>query len=100
MVKEVEVKAEEEDIKIPKIELEREYEFFSLNTSFPDYTIKIGQEFSISLHMKIVKVLVEFKDIFSWNLDYLGGIPKDITEHKLGIPVNAKPVFQKKACFF
>lgn len=49
--------------------------------------------------MKIVDILVEFKDIFAWNLDDLDCIPKDIAVHKLGILVNAKLVFQKKRVF-
>ncbi|KAI5683657.1 hypothetical protein M9H77_04885 [Catharanthus roseus] len=47
---------------------------------------------SIDLCMKLVEVLVKFKDIFSWNSDDLGGIPKEIVEHKLGIPDTAKPI--------
>lgn len=49
--------------------------------------------------MKIAKVLVELKNIFTWNSNGLGGIPKDIAEHKLEIPVNVKPIFQKKRVF-
>lgn len=41
MVKEVEIKEEEEDITIPKIEPEGEYEFFAPDTSFPDPTVKV-----------------------------------------------------------
>lgn len=49
--------------------------------------------------MKIAEVIVEFKDIFAWNYDELGGIPKEVVELKLGILVNAKLVFQKKNIF-
>lgn len=45
--------------------------------SFPDKTVKIGKSLPIDLHMKIVEVLVHFKDIFVWNSDDLGGIPKE-----------------------
>lgn len=49
--------------------------------------------------MKIAEVLVEFKDIFASNSYDIGGLPKEIVEHKLGIPSTAKLVFQKKRVF-
>lgn len=76
MVKDVEMKVE--DNKISKLELEGEYEFFVLDASFPDRTIKLGRALSIGLRMKIVEFLVEFKDIFVWSSANLGVIPKEI----------------------
>lgn len=58
-----------------------EYEFFTLDASFPDRTVKIGKDLFIGMHMKIAKVIIEFKCIFAWKSDDLGRIPKEITEH-------------------
>lgn len=95
---EIREEKDEEDTK-SKNKYEGEYEFFALETSFPDRTVKKGKDLSISLRMKIAEVLVEFKDIFFWNSDDFGGIPKEITLHKLSVPDKAKLVLQKKRVF-
>ncbi|KAI5650319.1 hypothetical protein M9H77_36324 [Catharanthus roseus] len=53
---------------------------------------KRGKDLSIDLYMKIVEILMEFKGISAWKPDHLGGITKEITEYKLGIPSTTKLV--------
>lgn len=100
-VKEVEIKKEiqEEECKSPKMEPERDYELFVLHYSYPHRTIKIRRALPLDVHMKITKVLVEFKYIFAWQSTDLGIVPKDISKHKLGFPANTKPIFLKKRAF-
>lgn len=80
MVKEVEMKEEiqEEKWKIPKTEPEGDYELICLGSSHPDHTVKIGLVWTIDVHMKILEVLIEFKDNFAEKPTDLGIVPKKI----------------------
>lgn len=79
--------------------MEPEGEYFVLDTSFPERTMKIRKDLPIDLRMKFAEVLVEFKGMLTWNSNDLGGIPKEIAEHKLGIHDTSKLIFQKKRIF-
>lgn len=46
--------------------------------------------------MRLAETLVEYKEIFAWFSSDLDIVLREIAEHKLGIPANAKSVFQKK----
>lgn len=75
----------EEHNKIPKLELEEEFEQFILDVKKPEQTVKIGKHLPIDLRMQLAKILVEYKDIFAWSSSNLGMVPLDIAEHKLDI---------------
>lgn len=55
----------DEDSKVPKLELEGEYEYFVLDASFSNHTVKSKKRLIHRPMMKILGVLVQFKDIFS-----------------------------------
>lgn len=89
----------EEHIKIPKLELDGEFELLVFDTQQPDHTIKIGRALLISLRMKLAELLVQYKDIFPWSSVDLGIVPHSNVEYKLGIPSGTKLTFQKKRVF-
>lgn len=44
----------EEESKVPKLELEGDYEVFGLDIAKPDKTVKIGKDLPIDLKMKLM----------------------------------------------
>ncbi len=44
---------------------------------------------------QIKKVLMEYIDVFAWSYKELGGIPREICEHKIELMVNGQLIKQK-----
>lgn len=67
IVKEVERIEEESEQhnKLPKLELDGEFELFVLDTQMPNHTVQIGRSLHVPFRMKLAKILVEYKDVFA-----------------------------------
>jgi hypothetical protein len=44
----------------------------------------------------LITFLQENLDIFTWQISYMPGIPREVIEHKLGIDPSFKPINQKE----
>jgi hypothetical protein len=61
----------------------------------PDKQVIIGTELFQEEENRLIEFLRSNKDVFAWTSNDLGGVSRDIIEHKLDINPNFRPKKQK-----
>ena len=54
--------------------------------------IYFNKELSVGEKEELVKLLLEYRDVFAWNYSEMPGIDKELVEHRLNINRGAKLV--------
>jgi hypothetical protein len=66
-----------------------------LDSLVPDKQVIIGTKLSQEEENRFIEFLRSNKDVFAWTYNDLGGVSRDIIEHKLDINPNFRPKKQK-----
>lgn len=82
-----------------RLEPKGEDELFILNKLKPEQTVRIGRGLLFDLRLKLVELLIKYKESLACSSNDLGVIPREFAEYKLGISIGTKLVFQKKRTF-
>ncbi|XP_071738999.1 uncharacterized protein [Rutidosis leptorrhynchoides] len=69
-----------------------------VNPEYPDQKIKVGCNVNADTKKHIVRLLVQYMDVFAWCENDMTGVPRHIAEHKLNVNPALKPVVQKRRC--
>jgi hypothetical protein len=62
-----------------------------LDSLVPDKQVIIGTELSQKEENRLIEFFRSNKDVFAWTSNDLGGVSRDIIEHKLDINPNFRP---------
>ncbi|XP_022004494.1 uncharacterized protein LOC110902062 [Helianthus annuus] len=73
-----------------------EAEKWVLNSAHPEQTVTLGPAMSDLTRAALKKLLHENMDVFAWTPADMVGVPRHITEHRLNVSENAKPVVHAK----
>ncbi|PWA89004.1 hypothetical protein CTI12_AA115190 [Artemisia annua] len=68
-----------------------------VHPAYPEKLITIGGNFSKERRRQLITLLKNSQDVFAWEPSDMTGIPRRITEHKLTVNVQDRPVAQKKS---
>jgi hypothetical protein len=79
----------------PKLKLVKKQKRVPLDPLVPGKQVIIGTRLSQEEDDKLMKFLRSNKDIFAWSSNDLGGVNRDIIEHKLDIDPKVRPKKQK-----
>jgi hypothetical protein len=63
----------------------------SLDSWVPDKQLVIGTRLSQEEENRLIDFIRSNKDVFAWTSNDLGGVSRDIIEHKLDINPNFRP---------
>ena len=78
-------------------ELSEEVDSVILDLEHPKRKVQVGISLPEEIRDQIVKVLLEFVDVFSWKPEDMTGLSFELTMHKLNIDPGVKPIRQKSA---
>ena len=66
-----------------------------LIASTPDHCVNIGAETSDEFRNNLIRFLADNKDVFAWSAKDLGGVDRNLINHKLNVKKDARPRKQK-----
>lgn len=97
---EKETKAEEPQVAETTEELVRTTEEVLVHPAYPDQLVTIRGNFSKECRRQLITLLKNNQNVFTWEPTDMTGVPRRITEHKLNVNIQDRPVAQKKRSFY
>jgi hypothetical protein len=79
----------------PLVYAQRGFEEGTLENIDPSKTTNIGRSLNQAQQDKLIKFLIDNRNIFAWTPLDMPGIPREIAEHSLRIRADTKPVKQR-----
>nr|XP_027189420.1 protein NYNRIN-like [Cicer arietinum] len=70
-------------------------EVINLGTEHDKKEVKIGMSMKESEREKLVKILIDYVDVFAWSYQDMPGLDTNIVEHKLPLKPECAPIKQK-----
>nr|GEU92002.1 reverse transcriptase domain-containing protein [Tanacetum cinerariifolium] len=90
----------EHDEKVEVMELENPggsgEEKVLVNPTFPEQKVTIGTQFSAECRERLIRLLKNNMDVFTWQPSDMVGVPRRIIKHTLNVNVFVPPVAQKR----
>ncbi|CAL1396745.1 unnamed protein product [Linum trigynum] len=71
----------------------------ALDPSEPTHKVRVSTHVPGDAIEPLIKLLKEYKELFAWCTEDMSGVPRDVAQHSLGVPVSATPRQQARRSF-